>query len=172
MPFRNSEGHVNIIPPQFLIHLALREHFGWFFSQAVHRDSFGREITRRLCVTDQDIAYYNFQEHEIEFVHELYFVIITDTNICVPLGYDLDTSRIKHCRYIVKVIIVNGIFKTAYLVLYDPMLQWHQYHLQGIPHPMQAIPLTLSDAMNRTVGRRLSLNVFQCLVLDINVLLH
>ena len=142
------------------------------FSHELSTETFGREITRRLCVTDQDIAYYNFQRHEIELVHELYFVIITDTNICVPLGYDLDTSGIKHCRYIVKVLIVSGIFKTAYPVLYDPVLQWHQYHLQGIPHPMQAIPLTLADAMNRTVGRRLSLNVFQCLVLDINALLH
>ena len=150
----------------------MREHYGWFLTQAVHRDSLGNKTTRQLCVTDQQIAHFKFQEHEIEFVHELYFVIITDTSICVPLGYDFDTCGIKHYRYIVKVAIVNGIFKTAYPVLYDPVLLWHQYQLQGHAPPMSAIPMTLADALMRTTGNKLSLNVFQCLELDINALLH
>ena len=125
-----------------------------------------------LCVTNQDIVQDNIQEHEIEFVHELYFVIITDSGICVPLGYNFDNCRIKHYRYIVKVVIVNGIFKTAYPVLYDPVLLWHQYQLQGHPHLLQAIPMTLVDTLMRTIENKLSLNVFQCLELDINALLH
>ena len=59
-----------------------------------------------------------------------------------------------------KVVIVNGIFKTTYPVLYDPVLLWHQYQVQGCPHPLQAIPMTLADALMRTIGNKLSLNVF------------
>ncbi len=37
---------------------------------------------------------------------------------------------------------------------------------------MTAIPMTLADALMRTIGNKLSLNVFQCLELDINAQLH
>ena len=44
IPLRNSEGDVDLIPPGFLIHLALRQEFGWFSTQAAHRDLQGNEI--------------------------------------------------------------------------------------------------------------------------------
>ena len=64
----------------------------------------------------------NFQEHEIEFVHELYFLIVIDNNIRLPLGYDFDCYGIRQDGYIIKVVIVNGFFKMAYPVLFDPVL--------------------------------------------------
>ena len=47
-------------------------------------------------------------------------------------------------RYIVKVVIVNGIFKTTYPVLYDPVLLWHQYQLQGHAPPNASHPYDFS----------------------------
>ena len=37
----------------------------------------------------------NIQESEIQFVQELYFLIVTDNNQCVPVGYNIDFMEIK-----------------------------------------------------------------------------
>ena len=63
---------------------------GWFMTQFVCRDSQGNELTRVLGVTDHDIALNNIQEYEIEFIHELYFVILTNNDQCIQVGYDFE----------------------------------------------------------------------------------
>ena len=86
----------------------------------------------QLCEMN-DISSSDFTVNEIQFVHELYFVMVTDSATCIPVGYDWDSSGYRHIRYIVKVIFVNSIFKTAYPVLYNCVLQWLQFQVQGIP---------------------------------------
>ena len=106
----------------------MRDYCGWFYTQGVCTDAFGNEIRMQLCEMD-DISSSDFTVNEIQFVHELYFVMVTDSATCIPVGYDWDSSGYRHVRYIVKVIFVNGIFKTAYPVLYDCVLQWLQFQV-------------------------------------------
>ena len=137
----------------------MRGYCGWFYTQGVHTDTFGNEIQKQLCEMD-DISSSDFTVNEIQFVHELYFVMVTDSATCIPVGYNWDSSGYRHIRYIVKVIFVNGIFKTAYPVLYDCVLQWLQFQVQGIPQQMQVSCMTLANARSITVGKQLKVIVF------------
>ena len=127
---------------------------------------------RRNCLTDNDISSGDYTVNEIEFVHKLYFVMVTDSAICIPVGYNWDSSGYRHVRYIVKVIFVNNIIKTAYPVLYNRVLAWLQFQEQGIPQPMQAAHMTLADALLRTFGKQLNVIVSQCLEVNINALVY
>ena len=111
-----SEGNIQLLMPADYIQHAVTESCGWFYTQGVHRDAFGNELWQKLCLTDNDISSGNYTVNQIEFVHELYFVIVSHNSACIPVGYDWDTSGYKDVRYIVKVIFENGIFRTAYPV--------------------------------------------------------
>ena len=126
----------------------------------------------RNCLTDNDISFGNYTVDQIEFVHELYFVIVSHNSVCIPVGYNWDTPGYKDIRYIVKVIFVNGIFRTAYPVSCDHVLLWLQYQAQGIPQWIQAAHMTLVDAVSRTVGKQLNVIVSWCLEVNINVLVY
>ena len=43
-----------------------------------------------------DISSSDFTVNEIQFVHELYFVMATDSATCIPVGYNWDSSGYRH----------------------------------------------------------------------------
>ena len=104
LPFRDSEGNIQLLTPADYIQCAVTEYCSWFYTQGVHRDAFGNELWQKLCLTDNDISSGNYTVDEIEFVHELYFVIVSHNSTCIPVGYDWDTSGYKDIRYIVSYI--------------------------------------------------------------------
>ena len=128
--FRDSEGNIQLLMPADYIQCAVTEYCSWFYTQGVHMDAFANEVREKLCLTDNSSC--NYTVDEIQFVHKLYFVIVSPSPTCIPVGYDWDKSGYRDIRYIVKVILVNGIFRTAYPVLCDCVLLRLQY-AQGIP---------------------------------------
>ena len=100
-------------------------------------------------------------------------VIVIDNNICIPLGYHINCNGSMQIRYIVKVVIVDGWYKTTYPVLFDPVLLWHQNQMAGHPQGrMNGIPMIWYKLWTRQFGRKLTWNVFQCMEVEINALIH
>ena len=88
LPFRDSEGNIQLVTPADFIQCAVTEYCSWFDTQGVHRDAFGNELWQKLCLTDNDISSCNYTVDEIEFVHKLYFAIVSHNSTCIPVGYD------------------------------------------------------------------------------------
>ena len=49
----------------------MKEYCGWYYTQGIRRDTFGNEIQKKLCLTDNDISSGDYTVNEIEFVHKL-----------------------------------------------------------------------------------------------------
>ena len=102
LPFRDSEGNIQLLMPADYIQCAVTEYCSWFYTQGVHRDTFGNEFREKLCPTSNSSG--NYAVDEIEFVHKLYFVVVSPSSTCIPVGYNMDTFGNKDIRYIVSFI--------------------------------------------------------------------
>ena len=73
----------------------MRDYCGWFYTQGVCTDAFGNEIQTQLCETD-DISSSDFTVNKIQFVHELYFVMVTVLHVfqLVTTGIHLDIDML------------------------------------------------------------------------------
>ena len=150
----------------------MTEYCGWFYTQGVHMDTFGNKYWKKLCLTNDDISCDEYTVNEIEFVHEVNFVIVSQHSTCLPVVYNWDKSGHKHVRYIVKALFVNRIFTTAYPVLVDSVLLWLQHQVQGRNQRIQARHMTLVDTVLGTFGKHLNVIVSQCLEVNINALMY
>ena len=93
-----------------------------FSTQFRRADAKGKELTRIIHFNDDDFHVHNPTRKEIEFVHELYFSLVTE--------------RGKNDTYFVKVVVVNGKFWAAFPVSYNPITKWQQWKIN--PNPASA----------------------------------
>ena len=74
-------------PPDY-IKIALKLTVGWFSMQVCRTDTTGKELTRIIDVTDDDIATHNPTLNEIKFVHEIYFSLCTQSGRRLKVRFD------------------------------------------------------------------------------------
>ena len=106
-------------------------------------------------VTDDDLGKLKPLVKEIQFVHEVYFSILTTTGHKIVIGHDIGKNGQIIPRKIVKVILVNGHFATAYPLAVNPISIWLKSQMkarQDEYYMSRVIQCTLQEALDKTVG--------------------
>ena len=92
---------------------------------------------------------------EIQFVHKMYFSILTAIGHKIVIGHDIGKNGQIIPRKVVKVILVNGDFATAYPVAVNPISKWLKSQMkarQDEYYMSREIQCTLQEALDKTVG--------------------
>ena len=103
----NSKGQKKVYAPADYIKIALENEIGLFTMQFIWKDEHGNELMWIVDITDDDLGKLKPLGREIQFVHEVYFSILTATGHKIVIGHDIGKNgQIIH-RKVVKVIQVN-----------------------------------------------------------------
>ena len=85
----------------------------------------------------------------------MYFSILTATGHKIVIGHDIGKNGQIIPRKVVKVILVNGHFATAYPVAVNPISIWLKSQMkarQDKYYMSRVIQCTLQEALDKTVG--------------------
>ena len=167
----NSKGQKKVYAPANYIKITLENEIGLFTMQFIWKDEHGNELTRIVDVTDDDLGKLKPLVREIQFVHEVYFSILTATEHKIVIGHDIGKNRQNIPRKVVKVILVNGHFATAYPVAVNPISIWLKSQMKASQdeyYMSRVIQCTLQEALDKTVRWKLKMDISLCMETAIN----